>query len=56
LNIAFGEPTMAVDTHVFRVANRLGLSDGATPRAVEDGLVKIVPPAYGLHRCCRAIG
>jgi endonuclease-3 len=44
LNVAFGEATMAVDTHVFRVANRTGLAPGATPRAVEDGLVKRVPP------------
>lgn len=45
---AFGEPTIAVDTHVFRVANRVGLSDGKTPVQVEADLVKIVPPAY-LH-------
>jgi len=43
LNVAFGEPTIAVDTHVFRVANRTGLAAGDTPRAVEDGLLKRVP-------------
>ena len=43
LNVAFGEPTMAVDTHVFRVANRTGLAPGKTPREVEDGLVKRLP-------------
>jgi endonuclease-3 len=42
---AFGAPAIAVDTHVFRVANRTGLSPGKTPRAVEDGLVKVTPPA-----------
>ncbi|SDH58469.1 endonuclease III [Roseospirillum parvum] len=49
LNVAFGQPTMAVDTHIFRVANRTGLAPGKTPRAVEDGLLKVVPPAYLLH-------
>ena len=44
LNVAFGEATMAVDTHIFRLGNRTGLSPGATPRAVEDGLVKRIPP------------
>jgi len=43
LNVAFGEATMAVDTHVFRVANRTGLAPGATPRAVEDALVARIP-------------
>ncbi len=43
LNVAFGEPTMAVDTHIFRVANRTGLAPGRTPRAVEDALVKRIP-------------
>ena len=43
LNVAFGEPTMAVDTHVFRVANRTGLARGAIPRAVEDGLLRADP-------------
>jgi endonuclease-3 len=49
LNIAFGEPTIAVDTHIFRIANRTGLAPGKTPRAVEDGLAAIVPVAYRLH-------
>lgn len=43
LNVAFGEPTLAVDTHVFRVANRTGLARGATPRAVEDALIARIP-------------
>jgi endonuclease-3 len=43
LNVAFGAPTMAVDTHVFRVGNRTGLAPGKTPRAVEDSLVKRLP-------------
>jgi len=46
LNVAFGEPTIAVDTHVFRVANRTGLAKGKTPREVEDKLVKIVPARF----------
>ena len=46
LNVAFGEPTMAVDTHIFRVANRTGLAPGATPLAVEHTLLKRVPDAY----------
>ena len=45
---AFGEATIAVDTHVFRVANRTGLASGKTPAAVEAGLMKITPPEY-LH-------
>jgi endonuclease-3 len=49
LNVAFGLPTIAVDTHIFRVANRTGLAPGKTPREVEDGLEKIVPAAYLLH-------
>ncbi|MGN6112935.1 MAG: endonuclease III [Luteimonas sp.] len=51
LNTAFGEPTIAVDTHIFRVSNRTGLAPGATVRAVEDGLVAVVPPEYrqGAH-------
>ena len=48
LNTAFGEPTMAVDTHIFRVANRTGLAPGPNVRAVEDGLLKAVPAHY-LH-------
>jgi len=46
LNVAFGEPTIAVDTHVFRVANRTGLAMGATPDAVEHKLLEIVPARY----------
>lgn len=49
LNIAFGEPTIAVDTHVFRVANRTGLAPGRTPVEVETALEKKVPPAYRRH-------
>ena len=44
LNVAFGESTMAVDTHIFRVGNRTGLAPGKTPREVEDGLLKRIPP------------
>jgi len=43
LNVAFGESTMAVDTHIFRLGNRTGLALGKTPRAVEDGLVERIP-------------
>ncbi|HEY6451931.1 MAG TPA: endonuclease III [Steroidobacteraceae bacterium] len=43
LNAAFGEPTLAVDTHVFRVANRTGLARAANPRAVEDALLRLIP-------------
>ncbi len=46
LNTAFGEPTMAVDTHIFRVANRTGLAKGRTPLAVEKGLLRHVPPEF----------
>jgi endonuclease-3 len=46
LNVAFGEPTMAVDTHLFRLGNRTGLAPGKTPRAVEDKLLQRVPAAY----------
>jgi endonuclease-3 len=49
LNIAFGEPTMAVDTHVFRVSNRLGIAPGKTPLAVEEGLMKAIPAQYLQH-------
>lgn len=49
LNVAFGEPTIAVDTHIFRVANRTGLAPGKTPREVEDKLVKAVPAVYLQH-------
>jgi len=46
LNVAFGEPTMAVDTHIFRVSNRTGLAPGKTPLEVEKGLLKRVPRQY----------
>jgi endonuclease III len=46
LNTAFGEPTIAVDTHIFRIANRMGLAAGKTPLAVESKLMKVVPKAY----------
>jgi endonuclease-3 len=46
LNVAFGEPTMAVDTHIFRVGNRTGLAKGKTPLAVEMQLMKRIPAAY----------
>jgi endonuclease-3 len=49
LNVAFGEPTMAVDTHIFRVANRTGLGPGEDPLAVEMRLVKAVPDEFRLH-------
>ena len=48
LNTAFGEPTIAVDTHIFRVANRIRLAEGKTPLAVEQKLLKLVPPEF-LH-------
>ncbi len=46
LNTAFGEPTIAVDTHIFRVANRTGLAPGKNVREVEDRLLKVVPDEY----------
>jgi endonuclease III len=46
LNVAYGEPTMAVDTHIFRVANRTGLGTGRTPLAVEQALLKRVPAVW----------
>ena len=46
LNTAFGEPTIAVDTHIFRVANRIGLTRGKTPLAVEKGLLKSTPAEF----------
>jgi endonuclease III len=49
LNVAFGKPTMAVDTHIFRVSNRIGIARGKTERAVEDGLLKHVPPEFLEH-------
>jgi len=64
LNIAFKQPTIAVDTHIFRVGNRTGLAPGATPAAVEEELIKVVPERYKLHAhhwlilhgryCCKA--
>jgi len=48
LNVAFGEPTMAVDTHVFRVSNRTGLAPGKNPLEVEKQLLKRVPAAYAV--------
>jgi endonuclease-3 len=49
LNVAFGQPTIAVDTHIFRVANRTGLARGATPREVEDALERITPDKWKRH-------
>ena len=49
LNVAFGEPTIAVDTHIFRVANRTGLARGKTPLDVELGLEKVTPDAFRTH-------
>jgi endonuclease III len=49
LNVAFGNETIAVDTHIFRVSNRTGLAPGKTPFEVETGLLERVPAAYRLH-------
>ena len=49
LNMAFGQITHAVDTHVFRIANRLRIAPGKTPLAVELGLETAVPPEFGHH-------
>ncbi|MDQ6961687.1 MAG: endonuclease III [Mariprofundaceae bacterium] len=49
LNVFFNQPTMAVDTHVFRVSNRMNLAQGTTPQAVEKGLLKNIPDTYLLH-------
>jgi len=49
LNIAFGQETIAVDTHIFRLGNRTGIAPGATPRAVEEALIARIPPAYRRH-------
>jgi endonuclease-3 len=49
LNMAFGEHTMAVDTHVFRVGNRTGMAPGATPLEVELGLQRVIPSEFMLH-------
>ena len=49
LNIAFGEPVMAVDTHIFRVANRTRMASGSTPRQVEDKLMRCIPAEFMQH-------
>src|SRR3954447_16308674 len=49
LNVAFGEPTIAVDTHIFRIGNRTGLAPGKTPLEVETKLEHVVPDAYKRH-------
>jgi endonuclease III len=49
LNVAFAQPTIAVDTHIFRVGNRTGLAQGKTPLEVERKLLKVVPERYRLH-------
>jgi len=49
LNIAFGQPTMAVDTHIFRIGNRTGLAPGKDPLAVELKLVEQIPAKYMMH-------
>jgi endonuclease III len=49
LNMAFGEAAMAVDTHIFRIGNRLKLAPGKTPEQVEAGLMRIIPPDYLFH-------
>lgn len=64
LSVAFGQPAIAVDTHVFRVAHRLGLSTGETPLAVEEDLMKLIPQKqwgeahhwfiWHGRKCCRA--
>lgn len=49
LNVAFGQPTMAVDTHIYRVSNRTGLAPGKNPLEVEKALEKVIPENYMLH-------
>jgi endonuclease-3 len=49
LNIAFGEPTIAVDTHLFRIGNRTGIAPGKTPLEVEKKLLKFIPGEFLLH-------
>ncbi len=49
LNVAFGQPTMAVDTHIYRVSNRTGLAPGKNPDEVEQHLLRVVPEEFGLH-------
>ena len=48
MNMAFGQPTMAVDTHVFRIANRIGLAKSKTPLDTEKQLMKVIPPEHGI--------
>jgi len=55
LNVAFAEPTIAVDTHIFRVGNRTGIAPGKTPHQVEAGLEKVTPPQYRLNAQHRPI-
>jgi endonuclease-3 len=49
LNLAFGQPTIAVDTHIFRIGNRTGMAPGKTPDQVEDKLNKVVPKQFRQH-------
>lgn len=49
LNVVWGEPTMAVDTHIFRLGNRIGIAPGKTPREVEDKLLKVIPKKFMQH-------
>jgi endonuclease-3 len=49
LNMAFGQPTMAVDTHILRIGNRIMLAPGKTPDAVEAALMKVIPEEYLFH-------
>lgn len=49
LNVVFGEPTMAVDTHLFRLGNRIGIAPGKTPLEVEKGLLANIPAEFLLH-------
>ena len=64
MSMAFGIPTMAVDTHILRIANRIGLAPGNTPDAVEENLMRVIPQEYLFHAhhwlilhgryCCKA--
>ena len=49
LNTIYGESTIAVDTHLFRLSNRIGLAPGKTPKAVEEGLQEVIPTAFQQH-------
>lgn len=49
LNVVWGEPTMAVDTHIFRLGNRIGIAPGKTPREVEEKLLKVIPKKFMQH-------